>query len=145
MGRRNDEAASLQVLRHQPRQQGLRIGVFAGVVGALLVWTLLVSMYVMYAPTLPAFNAITDYQPKIGTRLYSADNQLIAALVAAGEGIALLPRYTTDEGGGLALRPLLDVPSARWVVALSRRDRAERAAVRLVARTLAEVGAAVAV
>lgn len=81
----------------------------------------------------------------ISPRLRMRDNQLIAALVAAGEGIALLPRYTTDEGGGLALRPLLDVPSARWVVALSRRDRAERAAVRLVARTLAEVGAAVAV
>ena len=71
------------------------------------------------------------------------DNQLIAALVAPGEGIALLPRFTADEGDGLALRPLLDVPASRWVVALARPDRAERAAVRLVTRTLAQVGGAV--
>ncbi len=77
-------------------------------------------------------------------RLRMRDNQLIAALVAAGEGIALLPRFTTGHGEGVALRPLLDVPSSRWVVALSRPDRAERAAVRLVTRTLAEVGTAAA-
>ncbi len=79
----------------------------------------------------------------ISPRLRMRDNRLIAALVAAGEGIALLPRFTTDEGDGLALRPLLDVPASRWVVALARPDRAERAAVRLVTRTLAQVGGAV--
>lgn len=70
------------------------------------------------------------------------DNHLVAALVAAGEGIALLPRFTTREGDGLRLRPLVDVPSARWIVALSRPDRAERAAVRLVTRELAAAGSA---
>ena len=75
-------------------------------------------------------------------RLRVRDNQLVAALVTAGEGIALLPRFTTAEGGGLSLRPLVEVPSARWIVALSRPDRAERAAVRLVTRELAAAGSA---
>lgn len=77
---------------------------------------------------------------RLTPRLRMRDNRLIGALVAAGEGIALLPRFTTPVGDGLSLRPLADVPSARWIVALSRPDRAERAAVRLVTRTLAGVG-----
>ena len=70
------------------------------------------------------------------------DNHLVAALVAAGEGLALLPRYTTRSADEFALVPLVDVPSARWIVALSRPDRAERAAVRLVTRQLGIAGAA---
>lgn len=73
----------------------------------------------------------------ITPRLRVRDNGLVASLVEAREGIALLPRFTTREGEGLSLRPLVDVPSARWIVALSRPDRAERAAVRLVTRLLA--------
>lgn len=75
-------------------------------------------------------------------RLRIRDNHLVAALVAAGEGLALLPRYTTRSADEFALVPLVDVPSARWIVALSRPDRAERAAVRLVTRQLGIAGAA---
>lgn len=78
----------------------------------------------------------------ITPRLRLRDNQLVATLVAAGEGIALLPRFTTRSVDGLALRPLTGVLSARWVVALARPDRAERAAVRLVTRELAAAGSA---
>ncbi|WP_435198023.1 LysR family transcriptional regulator [Janibacter sp. GS2] len=78
----------------------------------------------------------------ITPRLRMRDNQLIAALVAAGEGIALLPRFTTRPGDGLALRPLTGVHSERWIVGLSRPDRAERAAVRLVTQRLVEAGRA---
>lgn len=78
----------------------------------------------------------------ITPRLRMRDNQLIATLVASGEGIALLPRFTTRAGDGLALRPLTGVLAARWIVALSRPDRAERAAVHLVTGELAAAGAA---
>ena len=75
-------------------------------------------------------------------RLRVRDNQLVAALVAAGEGLALLPRYTTRTADEFALVPLVDVPAARWIVALSRPDRAERVAVRLVTARLRAAGAA---
>lgn len=75
-------------------------------------------------------------------RLRIRDNHLVAALVASGEGIALLPRYTTRSADEFALVPLTGVLSARWIVALSRPDRAERAAVHLVTRQLAAAGAA---
>ncbi|WP_068262845.1 LysR family transcriptional regulator [Janibacter limosus] len=75
-------------------------------------------------------------------RLRIRDNHLVAALVASGEGIALLPRYTTRTADEFVLVPLSEVRSARWIVALSRPDRAERAAVRLVTRQLAAAGAA---
>lgn len=78
----------------------------------------------------------------ITRRLRMRDNQLIAALVASGEGIALLPRFTTRTADEFLLRPLTGVHAARWIVALSRPDRAERAAVRLVTRELAASGAA---
>ena len=63
------------------------------------------------------------------------DNRVVAALVAGGHGIALLPRFTSRYDG-VVLRPLRDVPATRWVVAMARPDRAERAVVR---RTLAEL------
>lgn len=75
-------------------------------------------------------------------RLRIRDNHLVAALVASGEGIALLPRYTTRSADEFALVPLTGVLSARWIVALSRPDRAERTAVQLVTRQLAAAGAA---
>ena len=75
-------------------------------------------------------------------RLRIRDNQLVAALVASGEGVALLPRFTTRTADEFVLTPLTGVLSARWIVALSRPDRAERAAVRLVTDRLAAAGAA---
>lgn len=68
------------------------------------------------------------------------DNRLVAALVRAEVGVALLPRFSTREGDGLVLRPLTRVPARRWVVALSRPDRAERRAVRTLVRALRETG-----
>jgi DNA-binding transcriptional LysR family regulator len=68
------------------------------------------------------------------------DNHLVAALVSAGHGIAVLPRFTTPPRSGLVTLPLLDVPSRRFVVALVRPDRAERAAVRVVLALLADAG-----
>ncbi len=68
------------------------------------------------------------------------DNRVVEALVAAGVGLALLPRFTTRPREGVVLRPLRDVNARRWVVAMSRPDRAERAVVRRVVAALEEVG-----
>ncbi|MBK8445724.1 MAG: LysR family transcriptional regulator [Micropruina sp.] len=70
------------------------------------------------------------------------DNRVVEALVAGGEGCALLPRFTTRGRPGLVTLPLADVRSVRTIVALGRPDRLERAAVRLVLDALVEVGAA---
>ena len=64
------------------------------------------------------------------------DNRLVEALVAAGHGVALLPRFTTRLRPGVALRPLVGVRTGRHVMAIQRPDRAERLA---VARTLAAI------
>jgi DNA-binding transcriptional LysR family regulator len=68
------------------------------------------------------------------------DNRLVEALVTAGVGIAVLPRYTTRRRPGLTLRPLADVDAERWVVGMSRPDRARRAVVRELVERLARVG-----
>lgn len=76
-------------------------------------------------------------------RLRLRDNRLIESLVAAGHGIAVLPRYTTLRRKGLVLRPLQDVPSMRHVFAVMRPDRAERLAVRRVVESFTRVAATV--
>lgn len=73
-------------------------------------------------------------------RVRVRDNQLVAALVGAGVGLALLPRFTTRVPSSLVMRPLHGVRSMRSIVALSRPDRHARLAVRTVVDLLADVG-----
>jgi DNA-binding transcriptional LysR family regulator len=70
------------------------------------------------------------------------DNRVVEAMVAAGLGCALLPRFTTRPRAELVTLPLTDVRSVRSIVALGRPDRLERAAVRTVARHLQDIGGA---
>ncbi len=68
------------------------------------------------------------------------DNGIVESLVAAGRGIAILPRYTTrDRENGLITRPLKGVRASRLISALLRPDRAERPSVRAVVETLQAV------
>ncbi len=70
------------------------------------------------------------------------DNGIVEALVAAGHGLAILPRFTTrDRENGLITRPLEGVRSSRLISALMRPDRAERPSVRAVVAALADVAA----
>lgn len=69
------------------------------------------------------------------------DNRLVESLVAARQGCALLPRFTTRPRPDVVLVPLADVRSVRRIVALGRPDRLERAAVRVVADALTSIGA----
>ncbi|WP_120003245.1 LysR family transcriptional regulator [Nesterenkonia muleiensis] len=68
------------------------------------------------------------------------DNHLVEALVAQGQGVALLPRFTTRARDGVVLRPLTGVRAERAIVALSRPDRHARLAVREVTKLLVEIG-----
>lgn len=70
------------------------------------------------------------------------DNRLVEALVADTDWVAVLPRFTTPSGA-VVLRPLAEIPTARYIYAVQRRDRAERLAVRQVLAALRAVGAAV--
>lgn len=74
-------------------------------------------------------------------RIRLRDNRLIESLVAVGDDLALLPRFTTPAHDGLVLRPLQGVRAERSVVALSRPDRAARLAVSTVTDLLVEIGA----
>ncbi|MCT9870323.1 LysR substrate-binding domain-containing protein [Paenarthrobacter aurescens] len=62
------------------------------------------------------------------------DLRVLEALVGAGHGICLLPRYTARVSArrGLVLRPLTDVKASRSIVALSRQEVAVRATIRSV-------------
>lgn len=59
---------------------------------------------------------------------------LIEGLVARGQGIALLPRYSTQghAAGGYVLLPIRGIRAGRHIEALSRPDRAARRAVQVV-------------
>ena len=55
----------------------LRLGIFLALTGISAGTALGISIYTYYAPTVPQFHSIDDYQPRVGTRIYSMDNQLI--------------------------------------------------------------------
>jgi len=71
-----------------------------------------------------------------------ADNGIVESLVAAGHGIAILPRYTTrDRENGLITRPLTGVRASRLISVLMRPDRAERPSIRVVVEALRDEAA----
>ena len=55
----------------------LRLAVFLCLTGSVAGCAGFLGIYLYYAPTIPQFDSINDYQPKVGTRIYSADNQLM--------------------------------------------------------------------
>jgi DNA-binding transcriptional LysR family regulator len=86
-----------------------------------------------------AVEAVTGTQ--LTRRMRLVDNRLVEAMVGAGEGLALLPRFTTRPTPATVLRPLSGVNAQRSIVALARPDHYARRAVRTVTDFLADVGA----
>ncbi|MQA10952.1 MAG: LysR family transcriptional regulator [Pseudonocardiaceae bacterium] len=86
----------------------------------------------------------TGVRPTIVQRIN--DFRVTEELVAAGLGVALLPRYTVDTRGGRRLlrRPLAGIRAARHVEAVLRSGAAERPAVRTVLDALRAEAARVA-
>ena len=89
------------------------------------------------AALLDAVTAVAGGPPRVVHRIN--DFHVVAALVAAGHGVALLPRYTAGGQQGVRLVPIAGTPVARQVDALLRPDRAERRVVRRVLDELAVV------
>lgn len=84
-----------------------------------------------YDQVLQQVVAVTGQPVRVAQRI--SENAIVEALVAAGHGIAILPRFTTREHeNGLVTRPLTGVRAQRDIVALLRPDRYERPSVRLV-------------
>lgn len=85
---------------------------------------------------LTAMAAASDTPPSVAFRTIHLP--VIENLVAAGHGIALVPRYTsgTRAAGRFRLATLADVRAGRRIEALARPDRAVRPAVRTVLEAL---------
>ncbi|MFD3584371.1 LysR family transcriptional regulator [Streptomyces sp. NPDC058683] len=64
------------------------------------------------------------------------ETTVVAELVAAGGGIALMPRWTSRPHPGVTLRPLDGIEAHRHIDALHRPERTARRAVRTVLREL---------
>ena len=85
---------------------------------------------------LTAMAAAADTPPEVGFRTIHLP--VIENLVAAGHGVALVPRFTsgTRAAGRFHLAELADVRAGRRIEALVRPDRAVRPAVRTVLEAL---------
>lgn len=68
---------------------------------------------------------------------------VVAEVVAAGAGIALMPRWTTRPHPALVLRPLAGVQARRHIDVLHRPERTARRAVRTVLAELRNAAAAI--
>ncbi len=68
------------------------------------------------------------------------DLRVLEALVSAGHGLSLLPRYTAvnNQGRGFVLRPLDGVKASRSIVALARPDVAARTTIQQASPARAE-------
>jgi DNA-binding transcriptional LysR family regulator len=82
------------------------------------------------AAVLEAVSVQAGRVPRVVQRIN--DFHVVAALVAAGHGVSLLPRYTAGSHPGVRLVPLVGVAAGRRIDALLRPDRAERLVVRRV-------------
>jgi DNA-binding transcriptional LysR family regulator len=93
------------------------------------------------ATVLAAVASASGSAPRIVHRIN--DFHVVEALVAAGHGISLLPRYSAGRTDGVRLLPLADVRAGRRIDALLRPDRAERLVVRRVLDELIAVAAGI--
>ncbi|MFC8094528.1 LysR family transcriptional regulator [Streptomyces sp. NPDC057301] len=84
----------------------------------------------------PVLAVIEAIAASAGRRLHLAHRinefTVVAEAVAAGGGIALMPRWTTRRHPALVLRPLSRVQARRHIDALYRPERTARSAVRAV-------------
>ncbi|MCF1507708.1 LysR family transcriptional regulator [Streptomyces glomeratus] len=91
--------------------------------------------------TIEAIAAAADRRLHLAHRIN--EFAVVAQVVAAGAGIALMPRWTARPHVGVALRPLVGVNARRHIDALHRPERAARTAVRTVLTELRSAAAAI--
>ncbi|MEU6367904.1 LysR family transcriptional regulator [Streptomyces sp. NPDC046931] len=95
----------------------------------------------------PLMATIEAIAAAAGRRLHLAHRinefAVVAQVVAAGAGIALMPRWTARPHVGVALRPLVGVSARRHIDALHRPEHAARTAVRTVLTELRRAAAVI--
>lgn len=95
----------------------------------------------------PLMATIEAIAAAAGRRLHIAHRinefAVVAEVVAAGGGIALVPRWTARPHPEVTLRPLTGVHARRHIDALHRPERTARAAVRTVLARLRRAAAAI--
>ncbi len=64
------------------RRPKLRFAVFAALTAATAIFAQILATYLYYAPSVPTFENLADYQPKLGARIYSGDHQLVGEFAA---------------------------------------------------------------
>ncbi|MFJ9351527.1 LysR family transcriptional regulator [Streptomyces sp. NPDC101237] len=84
--------------------------------------------------TVEAIAAAAGHRLDIAHRVN--ETSVVAEMVAAGGGVALMPRWTSRPHPGVVLRPLDGIEAHRHVDVLHRPERAARRAVRTVLREL---------
>ncbi|AMM32243.1 Transcriptional regulator, LysR family [Sinomonas atrocyanea] len=97
-----------------------------------------VSSRIGYSPAdvLSAIGAVASVSPEVGHRIN--DYSTVAAVVAGGGGLGLLPRYTATIGlpAGVVLRPLAGIGTQRSIDLLIRPENARRRSVQRVTDAL---------
>lgn len=64
------------------KERIVRLLFWAVASGSMAAFAVVLLTYLYYAPTVPDFRTLADYQPKVGSKIYSADNQLIGEFAA---------------------------------------------------------------
>ena len=90
------------------------------------------------ADVLGAISAVSGAAPQIIHRIN--DYATVAALVAAGDVIGIIPRYTAGAavGEAVVLRPLEGIANRRRIDLLARPESMHRRSVQLVAAAMAQ-------
>ncbi|EMQ99324.1 LysR family transcriptional regulator [Paeniglutamicibacter gangotriensis] len=90
------------------------------------------------ADVLLAISAVSGVAPQIVHRIN--DYATVATLVAAGEVLGIIPRYTAGAvlGTSVVLRPLEGIANRRRIDLLARPESMQRLSVQLVARAMGE-------
>lgn len=139
------EGLVCRVLAHEPLDVALPVGHRLASRAELTASDLVGTRWIAVPAGFPFDSVLLAIEAATGQplhrRLRLIDNRLVEALVAAGEGLALLPRFTTRPHPGTVLRPLVGVHARRALVALARPDHYARRAVRTVVDLLADAGA----
>jgi DNA-binding transcriptional LysR family regulator len=84
--------------------------------------------------TIDAIGAAANHRLELVHRIN--EFAVVAEVVAAGGGLALIPRWTARPHPAVVLRPLRNVHARRHIDALHRPERTARQAVRTVLTTL---------
>jgi DNA-binding transcriptional LysR family regulator len=91
--------------------------------------------------TIEAIGAAANHRLELVHRVN--EFTVVAELVAAGAGLALIPRWTARSHPGIVLRPMRGVHARRHIDALHRPERTARRAVRTTLANLETTAATI--